>query len=255
MSTIRPKRIRTPVKCHLCSEHVRKGHQWRTKAKVRETIEHTDILDYRSIPEMSVSEAPSHSEELCSSEMGQSLRLSAEDNRAFGYLDRSSNSEEHTSTLNEKTLVSPLEDYTPVPSVTLFDSHLSESLGENGFTIDPELNEIYASDWRAEMRIKYHGMGHCQVIGINPRLHGTERCYFVGIVGGNNAYEYEDNERAFRRIGQLGTHYYTVNEILTLISTSADREINLADSAPLEQGHRGIEISSGYFEVTPITNT
>ena len=235
MSTTRPKRVRIPVKCHLCDEDTKRKHKMRTKKSSKpENHEHTDILDYRSIPEMSVSE---------------------EDNRAFGYLDRSSHSEEHTPTLNEKTLVSPLEDFTPVPSVTLFDSHLSESLAENGFTIDPELNRIYASDWRAEMRIKYHGMGHCQVVGINPRLHGTERCYFGGIVGGNNAYEYEDNDRAFRRIGQLGTHYYTAEEILTLISTSADREINLADSAPPEQGHHGIEILSGYFEVTPITNT
>lgn len=217
MSSTRTKRVRTPVKCHLCDGNTRRKHERKER---KETIEHTDVLDHRSIPEISVAEEQSHS-----------------------------------LTLNEKTVVLPLEDFTPVPSVTLFDPHLSKALAEYGFTVEPELNEIYTNDWRAEMRLKYHGMGHCQVVGINPRLHGMERCYFIGIVGGNNAYEYEDNHRAFLRIGQYGTHYYTVDEILTSISESADREINLFDSAPPEQGPHVLEISSGYFEVTPLTNT
>ena len=239
MPTTRTQRVRTPVKCHLCKEDLRRKQE---KRKSKKNQEHTDMLDYRTIPGMSMAEEDMRSQ---SYRDQMAPRLSEEDMRSRWDRDQTapSLSEDHNQmapTLTEKTVVPPLEEFTPVPNLAIstqtpsdsYRSEIAEMLENLGFTVDSELNAMYASDSRTEMRLKYHGMGHCQVVGVDPRRQQDERCYFIGILGGSNGYDAEDNDRAFRRIGQLGTRYFDVVELITAINASHNSEIYLYDSAP-----------------------
>lgn len=230
------RKQRTPVKCYLCNETV--GHRRETKTtkpkKTKRTTkskrtpdkEYTDVVDHRSIP--------------------------------------------GNSSVTDKTIITPLEEFTHVLSDYSDYSHTNESthfldvytlalvklephrnlyetLMEGGFARDSDMNFHYGSGDRGDLLSRYHGLGHARVVGVDPHHldNGVDKCYFMGIIGGNNASEYESNRQAFLRIGEPGTTYYNASEILQNVDASRDSDISQYDSAPKTN-------TTGYFDVTPV---
>jgi|DewCreStandDraft_5_1066085.scaffolds.fasta_scaffold05021_13 hypothetical protein len=77
-----------------------------------------------------------------------------------------------------------------------------------GYEEDPELSRSYESEERKNLLFRYHGMGHYQVLGVNPKRRGDRR-YFLTVLGGSNAYDVEANDRDFRNLSD----YLTIEEL------------------------------------------
>jgi hypothetical protein len=89
---------------------------------------------------------------------------------------------------------------------------LARLLAPLGYKDDPEITKQYGCPMRQNLLIRTHGMGHCQVVGQNPKL-SEDRKYFLGVLGGSNWYDVQANEAEFRTIGNPGTHYFTIDEL------------------------------------------
>lgn len=72
-----------------------------------------------------------------------------------------------------------------------------------------EFAQTYESSARSELLFRYHGMGNYQVIGVNPKRNTMKKRYFLGVVGGQNGFEVESNEKDFRNLNK----YYTLEEL------------------------------------------
>lgn len=101
-----------------------------------------------------------------------------------------------------------------------------------GYREDPQIVKEYSSNHRTNLLCRYHGMGHMQVIGVDPTIKDDKR-YFIGILGGSNGYDSGVNDREFRSIGDLGTKYFTLDELCRIALESINGEIYQYNSAPV----------------------
>ena len=87
-------------------------------------------------------------------------------------------------------------------------------LNKFGFRPNAQLDEEYGNKNRSQMVMMYHEMGNSIVVGVNPNV--VPRNYFIGIIGGSDGLEAEQNTLEFRAIGNPKTRYFTAEEIMAI---------------------------------------
>lgn len=140
--------------------------------------------------------------------------------------------------IDEEIVVGPLPcEPVPLPNelIQRFDPIFRQELETLGFTYDEMVDREYQNEHRNEMMIRYAGMGHVQVVGINPCRQSEDR-YFIGVLGGANALDALSNHYSFCRIGQTGTYYYTPRDVSRYLHrTGQDATVYTYTSVPDEE--------------------